>query len=258
MKLLKSGSPKLKLRTALFKGGFIHNPVLTQIIGICPIVAAANSFKNALVISGTLTAILLINESFSSLLLKGTPRWVRLPFYTLISALCLVVAEPLVSLFYAGNESGLGIYFYLLCANALTVIRCEKFACKTTVRNSLIDALACGLGYGIVAVIVGTIREFLNYGSLFTDQTAEGFSVVNSPFFALLILGFLASFHRYIVIRFYPNELSDTFFMNEVWEKVAIKDPGLSRRKEKRTFDEDSLDSINPRHTAWEEQEEDV
>ena len=87
---MKQRSPKLKLRTALFKGSFIHNPVLTQIIGICPIVAAATDVRKSLVIFLSMTVILLINESFTSLFLKDTPRYMRLCFYTLISALCVV------------------------------------------------------------------------------------------------------------------------------------------------------------------------
>lgn len=253
---MKHRSPKLKLRTALFKGGFIHNPVLTQIIGICPIVAAAASLRNALLIFLVLTAILALNESFTSLFLKDTPRYVRLCFYTVISALCALFGDILLTHIYPDSSHGIGIYLYLLTANALTVIRCEKFACKTTVRNSIVDALASGIGYGAVAIVVGAVREFINYGTVFGDMEAQRFPVVNSPFFALILLGFLSAIHRYIVIRFYPNELADTFFMNEVWEKVSLKDPGLSRKKEKSpSLSEDSLDSIRPRHSLTEQEE---
>lgn len=252
---MKQRSPKLKLRTALFKGSFIHNPVLTQIIGICPIVAAATNLRNSLVIFLSVTVILFVNESFASLFLKDAPRYLRLCFYTLISTLCVVFGELIFSAANPETETGIGIYLYLLSANALTVIRCEKFACKTTMRNSVVDALASGIGYGTVAIIVGAIREFVNYGALFSD-TAERFPIVNSPFSALIILGFLASLHRYIVIKYYPNELSDTFFMNEVWEKVTIKDPGLSKKKEKPSpLSEDSLDSIRPRHSLEDREE---
>ncbi len=253
---MKHHSPKLKLRTALFKGGFIYNPVLTQIIGICPIVAAATSLRNAFLISLILTAILALNESFTSLFLKSTPRFLRLCFYTVISALCVVFGDSLLSLIYPDSSHGIGIYLYLLSANALTVIRCEKFACKTTVRNSIIDAIASGIGYGIVAVTVGAIREFINYGTVLHSMQSERFPIVNSPFFALIILGFLSAIHRYIVIKYYPSELSDTFFMNEVWEKVSIKDPGLSRKEDKSSpLSEDSLDSIRPRHSLTEQEE---
>ena len=253
---MKRNSPSLRLRAALFKGGFIHNPVLTQIIGICPILTAATTVRNALLISLILTAILLIAESFTSLFLKDTPRYVRLCFYTVISALCIVLAELGLSAFFADSTESIGIYLYLLSANALTVIRCEKFASRTTLKNSIVDALAEGIGYGAVAVIVGAIRELLAYGKVFSEIQNESFSALNSPFFALIILGFLAALHRYIVIKYYPTEIADTFFMNEVWEKISIKDPGLSKKKESSSsFSEDSVDSIRPRHTLSEQEE---
>ena len=249
---MKHKSPSLKLRTALFKGAFIHNPVLTQIIGICPVVAVATTLKNALLISLLLMAVLAVNESFASLFLKDTPRYLRLCFYSVISALCIVFIAP----FFDNSSHLMGIYPYLIAANALTVIRCEKFACRTSVRNSIVDAIASATGYGIIALVVGGIREFINYGELLSDGAPERFSVVNSPFFALIILGFLASFHRFVVLKFYPDELADTFFMNEVWEKVSIKDPGLSMKKEKnQSFSEESLDSIKPRHSLSEKEE---
>lgn len=255
MKLFKNSAPKLKMRTALFKGSFIHNPVLTQIIGICPIVAAATRLSDALALSVTLLLVLVICEGVTSLLLKEVPRWIRLCFYTLISATFIAVFEPLILKLTPDNGAGLGIYLYLLSANALTVIRCEKFACKTGVRNSIIDAVASGIGYGAVAVIVGTVRELLNYGTLFSNEISAKLPVTSMSFAALVILGFLAALHRWIVVKYYPKEISDTFYMNEVWEKPVLKDPGLHKEK-KKPFDEDSVDSIRPRHTAADEKGE--
>lgn len=253
---MKRNSSSLKVRTAVFKGGFIYNPVLTQIIGICPIVIAATTIKNALFISAFLFILLLINESLTSLLLKSTPRWVRLCFYTVISAFVLTFSEPLFTRLYPDLSAEIGIYFYLLAVNSLIVIRCEKFACKTSVRNSLIDAFASGFGYSTVAVIVGALREYINYGAVLHSGEAERFPFVNSPFAALLILGFLAAIHRFIVLHFYPKELSDTFFMNEVWEKLQLKDPGLFSERNKEHSENGSAHNIKPRHLSSEEEQE--
>lgn len=256
MKLFGTHGPKLKLKTALFKGSFIHNPVLTQIIGICPIVAAATRLTDALALSVMLMLILVICESVTALCLKELPRWIRLCFYTLISAMLIAVCEPFVLNLTPDKGSGLGIYLYLLCGNALTVIRCEKFACKMSVRNSVVDAVASSVGYGAVALIVGAIREFISYGTLFSYNVPARFSVTSMSFVALVILGFIAAGHKWLVIKYYPNEISDTFFMNEVWEKPVLKDPGLSKSRKKKAFDENSVDSIRPRHIISDEKEE--
>lgn len=250
-------SSKLKVRTAVFKGSFIYNPVLTQIIGICPILIAATSFKNALFISVILGMLLAINETLSSLLLKNVARYLRLCFYTVISAFVIAFIYPIASRLYPEITGDVGIYFYLLSLSGLIVIRCEKFSCKTGVRNSLIDAFATFLGYGTVALMVGTIRELLNYGTLFGTIGTERLPVVNSPFFALLLLGFLAALHRFVVMHFYPKELYDTFFMNEVREKPLLKDPGLSFKKEKTASpDNETHVLIKPRHSSSDTREE--
>ena len=111
---MKNKAPALKLRTAFFKGGFIHNPVLTQIIGICPIVAAATTLKNALVLSLVLTVSLIVNESFTSLFLKDTPRYVRLCFYTVISTLIVVLSGGILAgaavISYGPSESARDLF----------------------------------------------------------------------------------------------------------------------------------------------------
>lgn len=251
----KKKTPVLKLSTALFKGSFVHNPVLTQIIGICPIVGAATSVTDGLALSLMLTVILVVTEVVTSLLLKKVPRWLRMCIYALIGTALTLLCDSFIYKLTPNDGAGLGVYFYLLCINALAVIRCEKFACKTSVLNSATDGLAAGIGFGAVAVIVGAVRELLNYGTIFAPADAvPRLSQTAMPFVALVILGFLAATHKWLLIKFYPEEVRDTFSMNAVFEKPAKKDPGLFTDKTKakpkviRDYEE-----IRPRHEPGEQ-----
>lgn len=249
MAKVKKEKPKLKLRTALFKGSFIHNPVLTQIIGICPIAAAATTLKNGFALSVAMLLLLVITECLTSLLLKKISRWVRVAVYALVCAAVIAVSEP----FITSLSSNLGIYLYLLSVNVLIVIRCEKFACRTTVRNSLVDAVACSVGFGAVALIVGAVRELITYGTLFpAEDTPPKISASALPFAALVILGILAALHKAYIIRFYPTEERDTFSLMSVEEKTVLKDPGLGQKKKKtkkKPDEEDNFDAIRPRYS---------
>lgn len=249
----------LKLSTALFKGSFVHNPVLTQVIGICPIVGAATTLTDGLALSVMLTVNLIVCEAVTSLLLKKVPRWLRMCIYTLISLTFVLLCDSFIYRLTPNGGASLGIYFYLLCLNALTVIRCEKFACKTGVINGIIDGFAAGIGYGAVAVLVGAIRELLNYGTVFAPADAlPRLSQTAMPFVALIILGFLAAFHKWILIKFYPEEVRDTFSMKAVFEKPVKKDPGLFTDKEKnkpKVLREYSGE-IRPRHSETDEKKE--
>lgn len=249
MKSFKTDDGAFRFSDALFKGGFIHNPVLTQVIGICPVVAAATTLKNTAVLSVVLSLSLILCEAFSSLLLKNVSRNLRICLY------CLLASVPtLISLEILDDKtiSALGIFLPLLCVNGLVVIRCEKFAVRTSLKNAFFDALASSIGFTAVALAVGFFRELLAFGTvfslkLFSFPTLSAFAL---PFGGLVILGFLAAAHKAVVLRFFKDELVDTFNFSKIFEKPVFKDPGLRKKqpKEKIEVETVDLDLIRPRY----------
>lgn len=248
---MKKPTRRLKLSTALFKGAYIHNPLLTQLSGLCPIIMAATTVKNALVLSAVFALVLAVNEIVASALMKNMARWVRVCLYTVISSLILALFMTKMN---PDTVSLLGVYLPLLCVNAITVIRCEKFAIRTGVLNSVFDAIATSVGFTAVAVIVGLIRQLLASGRLFSLQTPFKNPGFVMPFAGLAVLGFLAAFHKWTVMKFYPNELVDTFSLADAFEKPVLTDPGLNTKKErehKKQFKEErqEFDRIRPRYS---------
>ncbi len=217
---------KLRLSTALFKGSFIYNPILTQAIGICPIVSAATTLKNAAVLSLVLFVSLVLCETTASLAFKKIERNIRICLYCLIASVPTLLSMAVVS---DKTLSALGIFLPLLSVNAIIVIRCEKFAVKTSVRNSVFDAIASSLGFAVVAATVGFFRELFSFGTVFSVKISSFpvFSAFALPFGGLVILGFLAAAHKAIVMNKFENELTDTFNFSKVFEKPVLRDPGL-------------------------------
>ncbi|MGN1194003.1 MAG: Rnf-Nqr domain containing protein [Acutalibacteraceae bacterium] len=248
---MKKNTQRLKFSTALFKGGYIHNPLLTQLSGLCPIIMAATNIKNSLYLSAVFALLLILNEMLASAFLKNVSRWVRVCVYLIISSLTLTLV---LSKLNPDTVSALGVYLPLLCVNAIIVIRCEKFAIRTGIINSVLDAAATSIGFAAVAVIVGIIRQIISSGNLFGLQTQIKNPGIAMPFAGLLILGFLAAIHKWSIMKFYPNELVDTFSMSDAFEKPVFKDPGLNSKKErehKKQFKQDrqEFDRIRPRYT---------
>ncbi len=246
-------SRKLKLSTALFKGGYVHNTILTQLTGICPIAAAATDFKNAFFLSIAFTMLIIVCETVASALFKGISRWIRVCLYSLVSVICLI---PVFSWINEQNITALGVYLSLLCVNGIIVIRCEKFSVRTTVRNSLFDALATAAGFSVVALIVGIIREFIVYGTAFGIKSGNPpkISAMAMPFGGLIILGFLAAIQKWSVKKFFPDEITDTFSFSGAFEAPAIKDPGLNSKAERekakaRAEEIREYDKIKPRYS---------
>ena len=237
-----------KIRLSLFKGAFIHNPILTQAAGVFAIVVAAKSLSDGFALALTAGIILLVNEAASGLLLKRLPRWLRVAFYTLISGAVIYLAEPFILPLTSGSRV-LPLGFCLLSVNALTVIRCERFACKNKLRHCIVDAFSGAVGYGAVAVVIGAVRELIVYGTLF--RGADSAPVIPNgalPFIAFAILGFLAAAHKAVVIKFYPKEQTNTFSMKNSDEKIALRDPGLGKKKKPSASDDsDDYDIIDLR-----------
>ena len=241
----------LKFSTALFKGGYIHNPLLTQLLGLCPIIMAAISIKNALCLSAVFALLLVVNEVIASVFLKNMSRWVRVSLYTVISAGILALVLSKIN---QEATAALGVYLPLLCVNAIIVVRCEKFAIRTNVLNSVYDAVANSVAFLAVAFLVGLIRQVLSTGSLFGLQTPFKNPGMAMPFAGLAVLGFLAAIHKWSVMKFYPNELVDTFSLKGAFEKPVLVDPGLNTKQErehKRQFKEErqEFDRIRPRYS---------
>ncbi len=200
-------STKEPLRDVFFKGIVVSNPVLVQVIGICPIVAAAVSLRAAALLAGIYTLVLILTEVIASAFLKKTVRWVRVAIYLLVG---LVVISPF-SYFLEKNDAGIrltvGIYLSLLAANSLAVLRCEKIAVKNTVKYTFFDSLAASIGYSAVFLVVGFVRELLGSGTIWDKpiQFIHKTPGLLMPFGGFIVLGFLAAALRAFIIRYHPQ-----------------------------------------------------
>ena len=225
----KQSKKDLGFSKTMFRGAFIYNPVLTQAIGICTIVAIGATLKIALAFSILLSALLIIMEVLSSLVLTKFSRWLRISAYMLISTMLLLPVMLFMDKSFSEISAAMGIYLPLLAANSIIVIRCEIFAVNNKVRNSLLDALASSLGFFGVAVIVGAVRELIAYGTIlgFTVSHLPVLSGLSLPFGGLLVIGFTAALHRFIIIKKYPRYQTSTFNLRTAFDTPTIKNEGI-------------------------------
>ena len=178
-------------------GGYIRNPVLVQVIGICPIAAAATSLMNSLLLSLVFTFSLILSEVIASALLKKFSRWVRMGVYALIGV--------------AAVFSSLGIYLPLMAMSSLVCVHCEKYAVKHSVKLSFFDAVASSVGYCAVLLVVGAVREIIGSGSIlgFDIPFITGLKGALMPFFGFLMIGVLAAVHKAAIIKKYGKKAKD-------------------------------------------------
>lgn len=242
---MKTDKNNLKFSKVMLRGAFIYNPVLTQAIGICTIVAIGATAKISLIFSFILSALLIIMEILSSLVLKKLSRWLRIAVYMLISTLLILPVSIFMDKNYSELSAAMGIFFPLLAVNSIIVIRCEIFAVNNNVRNSFFDAVAASVGFTAVSLIVGIIREILAYGSVF-GKTVTGLAHLSGialPFGGLLIIGFLAAFHKWLILKKLPRYSTNTFNLRTAFDTPVLIDEGINATDGSFSFRYDPGDS---------------
>lgn len=143
-----------------------ENPVTLQILGICSALAVTTSLETALVMSAALTGVLVASSATISLIRNHIPPVIRLIVQIVIISSLVVVADELLQAFAFEISRQLSIFVGLIVTNCLVLGRAEAFASRNPVWPSMLDAFGNGLGYSLVLVIVGTIREVLGAGTL--------------------------------------------------------------------------------------------
>ena len=131
----------------LIKGLWRENPVLVQVLGLCPTLAVTNSVANAIAM-GVATFFVLVASSFLvSLVRKWVPDEVRISTYILIIATFVTVADMALAALVPDIHKALGAFIALIVVNCIILGRQEAFAGKNPVGRSVLDAVGMGIGF---------------------------------------------------------------------------------------------------------------
>ncbi len=158
------------LRDITLDGLWHNNPALVQLLGLCPLLAVTGSVVNALGL-GLATMMVLVGSNFSvSLIRNHVPDAVRLPAFVMIIASFTTVAELVMQAFTYELYEVLGIFIPLIVTNCAILGRADAFACKNPIIPSVVDGFTMALGFTIVLIILGAMREILGQGVIFSDM----------------------------------------------------------------------------------------
>ncbi len=144
-----------------------QNPVTLQILGICSALAVTTSLTTALTMSVALTAVLCASAAVISLIRRHIPSTIRLIVQITIIAALVIVIDELLQAYAFEISKRLSIFVGLIVTNCVVLGRAESFAMRNPVLPSVLDGLGNGLGYSLILMIVGGIREFFGAGTLF-------------------------------------------------------------------------------------------
>ena len=147
-----------------------RNPVVYQMLGICPALAITTAMENALAMGLATTAVLTISNLSVSAIRELVPENVRVIIYLVIVASLVIVADQVLRTFFPELSTQLSVYVGLIITNCIVLGRAEAFASQNPPGLSVLDGLGNGLGYALVIVAVAFIRELFGTGAVFGYQ----------------------------------------------------------------------------------------
>ena len=183
----------------------LNNPITVQVLGICSALAVTSQLQPAIVMGLSVTVITAFSNVIISLIRNTIPNRIRIIVQLVVVAALVTIVSMILKAFAYDVSVQLSVYVGLIITNCILMGRLEAFAMMNEPWESFIDGISNGLGYALILVIVGCIREFFGAGSLLgfkiiPDQFYEmGYldnSMMTMPAMALIILGCVIWMHR--------------------------------------------------------------
>ena len=161
---------KSEAKNALLEPLVANNPIALQILGVCSALAVTSQLSVALIMCVALTSVTAFSNLFISLVRNHVPSSIRIIVQmTIIASLVIVVDQILKAYAYEVSKQ-LAVFVGLIITNCIVMGRAEAYAMKNTPWNSFLDGIGNGLGYSLILIIVGTVRELFGSGSLLGYQ----------------------------------------------------------------------------------------
>ena len=186
------------------------NPVLVQVLGICSALAVTSQLKPAIVMGLAVTIITAFSNVIISIIRNTIPQRIRIIVQLVVVAALVTIVSQVLKAFAYDVSVQLSVYVGLIITNCLLMGRLEAFAMMNKPWPSFLDGVGNGLGYALILVIVGAVREFLGRGSLLGFQLipegAYNFGYVNNgmmtmPAMALILVGCVIWVHRAYIYK---------------------------------------------------------
>jgi H+/Na+-translocating ferredoxin:NAD+ oxidoreductase subunit E len=197
------------------KGVWDQNPVLRQLLGLCPALAVTVTVENGIAMALATTFVLVLSSIIISLIRSFIPSQVRIAAYIVIIATFVTIADLVMKAQFPALSKSLGPFIPLIVVNCLILGRQEAFSSKNNVGRAIMDALGMGMGFLIALVLISASRELLG------SRTLLGFQILPDTFepWIIMILPAGAFFSLGLIIAG-ANWLKDRKEVSERRERI--------------------------------------
>ena len=150
-----------------------NNPISVAALGVCSALAVTVKLETAVVMTLALTFVVTLSNLIISLLRKHIPGGIRMIVEMSIIASLVIVADQLLQAYLFDLSKQLSVFVGLIITNCIVMGRAEAFALQNGPKESILDGLGNGIGYGWILITVAAVRELFGFGELF------GFKIFN-------------------------------------------------------------------------------
>ena len=184
-------------RKIIYDGLWHSNPGLVQLLGLCPLMAVTTNVVNGLGLGIATLVTLLASNLLISLCRDFIRPEIRIPVFVLIIASNVTAIDLLMQAYFYDLHAILGIFIPLIVTNCIIIGRAEAFAAKHNAASASLDGVMMGVGFLLVLVVLGGLRELLAQGTLFAEahimfgEAARGITLRVSEDFQGMLLAAL-------------------------------------------------------------------
>lgn len=177
------------------KGILLENPLMKLMVGLCSALAVSNRIENGIFLGMAATFVLVCSNIIISLIRKKIPDQIRIPVFIVVIASFVTIVDLAMKAYFPAVYERLGIWIPLIVVNCMILARAEGYASKNPVLSSAMDGLGIGVGYTLVLLVMGFIRELLGTGKIILfEKTVISLGPFNPPLIFVMFPGAFLTF----------------------------------------------------------------
>jgi Na+-transporting NADH:ubiquinone oxidoreductase subunit D len=156
-----------KIRDVLFGPIVDNNPITLQVLGICSALAVTTKLEKAVIMSVSVIFVTAFSSMFISMIRQWIPNSIRIIVQMTIIASLVIVVDQVLKAYAFDVSKTMSVFVGLIITNCIVMGRAEAFAMKEGPILSFFDGIGNGLGYSLILVLVGIVRELLGTGKIY-------------------------------------------------------------------------------------------
>ena len=177
--------------------------------------AVTSKLETSIVMSLAVIFVLSFSNLAVSLIRNHIPGSIRIIVEMTIIASLVIIADQVIKAFAYDISKQLSVYVGLIITNCIILGRAEAFALKNPPFQSFIDGLGNGLGYTVILLAVGFVRELVGSGKLLGFpvlplKTEAGWYIPNGLFLLPASAFFLIGLIIWILRTWQPEQVEES------------------------------------------------